>query len=53
MTDRYFVQQGSIYAPGWHVYENVRDDYRRSRGCFDTRAEAEDLLAYLVEADNE
>ena len=44
---RYFVERGSVYSPGWHVYEQVRDNYLVSRGCFDEKPDADDFLDYL------
>lgn len=45
----FFVEQGSIYAPGWHVRERVRDNYLRSVACFDEKADADEYLAYVLE----
>ena len=48
MSSKYFVEQGSIYAPGWHVRERVRDNYLRSLGCFEKKADAEEYLAFIL-----
>lgn len=48
-TPKFFVEKGSIFAPGWHVRERVRDNYLVSRGCFDEKHDAEEFLAYVLE----
>ncbi|WNM66746.1 hypothetical protein SEA_PASCALRANGO_83 [Mycobacterium phage PascalRango] len=48
----FFVGLGSIYCPGWHVWERVRSDYHVSRARFDDRADAEEFLAALIDAEN-
>lgn len=49
---KFFVEQGSIYAPGWHVRERVRDNYLVSRGCFDEKPDAEEFLAHVLEQED-
>lgn len=49
---KFFVEQGSIYAPGWHVRERVRDNYLVSRGCFDEKPDAEEFLAHMLEQED-
>jgi hypothetical protein len=53
MSSKYFVEQGSIYAPGWHVRERVRDNYFRSIGWFDEEADAEEYLAHVLSEEPE
>lgn len=45
---RFFVEQGSVYAPGWHVYERVRDNHLVSVACFDEKSDADEHLAWLL-----
>lgn len=49
MKTRFFVQQGSVYAPGWHVLEQVRDNHQVSRARFDEKADAYEYCAELLE----
>lgn len=49
---RYEIHQGSIYAPGWHVYEIVRENYWVSVGCFEERQDAEEWFALLETQEN-
>lgn len=53
MSVRYFVEQGSIFAPGWHVRERVRDNYLVSLGCFDEQSDAEEYLAFVLEQEGQ
>lgn len=46
---KYFVERGSIYSPGWHVRERVRDNYLVSIARFDEKADAEEYLTFIME----
>lgn len=46
---RYTVEQGSIYAPGWHIYEELEPRHYRSLGCFDNQSDAEEYLEHIIE----
>lgn len=46
-VSKFHVEQGSVYAPGWHVYEEVTEGHLRSLGCFEEKPDAEDFLTYL------
>ena len=42
-----FIEAGSEYDPGWHIYHVVRENYLVSKGTWGTRAEAEEELAHM------
>lgn len=45
--NRYIVKQGSIYNPGWVVYEQVSERRFRKHGTFKTKKAAQELCNYL------
>ena len=44
---KFEVQWGGIYAPGWHVYENVSERHYRSCGNFQEKEDAEEYCDSL------
>lgn len=44
---KYVLEQGSIYNPGWVVYERIAANHLKSHGTFDEKSDAEEFLAYL------
>lgn len=43
-----FIEAGSIYSPGWHIYREDRPNHFTSLATFDTKAEAEEELPHIV-----